>query len=136
MSITDKTNYVIGIEQNFLLEDVYDSMEEAIEDIESPDKCHAAFKYTRKDHTARAYKTSPRQLSRFYKEFAIHEIPYPEQYFKAHLVQVYPDPFNDYSIDELADEGLKWYNHGHYDNSPLMHPIYKILKRIYELSSK
>lgn len=42
--------------------------------------------------------------------------------------------FNDYTINELAVEGLKWYNKGHYDNSPLMHPIYKILKRIYELS--
>ena len=44
--------------------------------------------------------------------------------------------FNDYTINELAVEGLRWYNNGHYDNSPLMHPIYKILKRIYELSSK
>lgn len=46
-----------------------------------------------------------------------------------------PFCFNDYTISELAVEGLKWYNNGHYDNSPLMHPIYKILKRIYELSS-
>lgn len=103
MSITDSTVYVIGIDQDFLLEDVYDSTEEAIEDIESPDKCHVAFKYTRKYHVARVYKTSPRQLSRFYKEFALHEISYPKRYFKAHLVQVYPDPFNDYTISELAD---------------------------------
>lgn len=135
MSITDNTIYVIGIDQDFLLEDVYDSMEEAIEDIESPDKCHSAFKYTRKDHIARVYKTSQRELSRFYKEFALHEIVYPKRYFKEHLVQVYPDPFNDYTINELAYEGLKWYNDGHYDNDPLMEPIYKILKRIYELSN-
>ena len=135
MSITDNTIYVIGIDQNFLLEDVYDSIEEAIEDIESPDKCHMAFKYTRKDHVARVYKTSPRELSRFYKEFTLHSIPDPNKYFKTHLTQVYPDPFDDYTISELAVEGLKWYNDGHYDNSPLMHPIYKILKRIYELSS-
>ena len=135
MSITDNTIYVIGIDQGFLLEDVYDSMEEAIEDIESSDKCHAAFKYTRKDHVARVYKTSPRELSRFYKEFTLHSIPDPKRYFKTHLTQVYPDPFDDYTINELAVEGLKWYNSGHYDNSPLMHPIYKILKRIYELSN-
>lgn len=103
MNISDNTIYVIGIDQDFLLEDVYDSMEEAIEDIESPDKCHAAFKYTRKDHSARVYKTSPRELSRFYKEFMLHEIPYPKKYFKTHLVQVYPDPFNDYTINELAE---------------------------------
>ena len=135
MSITDNTIYVIGIDQNFLLEDVYDSMEEAIEDIESSDKHHIAFQYTKTDHIARVYKTSPRELSRFYKEFTLHNIPDPKKYFKEHLIQVYPDPFNDYTIDELAVEGLKWYNNGHYDNSPLMHPIYKILKRIYELSS-
>lgn len=135
MSITDKTIYVIGIDLNFLLEDVYDSMEEAIEDIESPDRCHEAFQYTKKDYIARVYKTSPRELSRFYKEFAIHENPKPERYFKAHLVQVYPDPFNDYTINELVAEGLQWYNDGHYDNDPLMKPIYKILKRIFELNN-
>lgn len=135
MSITDNTIYVIGIDQNFLLEDVYDSMEEAIEDIESPDRCHAAFKYTKKDHIARVYKTSPRELSRFYKEFTLHSIPDPKRYFKEHLVQVYPDQFDDYTINELAVEGLKLLNNEHYDNNPLMHPIYKILKRIYELSS-
>lgn len=131
MSITDNTIYVIGIDQDFLLEDVYDSMEEAIEDIESPDKCHSAFKYTRKDHIARVYKTSPRELSRFYKEFAIHEIVYPKRYFKEHLVQVYPDPFNDYTINELADEGLKLCNDEHCDNDS----IRRILKRIIELSN-
>lgn len=136
MNISNSTIYVIGIDQGFLLIDVYDSIEEAIEDIESPDKHHIAFQYTKTDHVARVYKTSPRELSRFYKEFTIHNIPDPNKYFKAHLTQVYPDPFDDYTINELAVEGLKWYNDGHYDNSPLMHPIYKILKRIYELSDK
>lgn len=44
--------------------------------------------------------------------------------------------FNNYTINELAVEGLKWYSKGHYDNDPFMHPIYKILKRIYELSNQ
>lgn len=131
MSVSDSTIYVIGIEHSYLLDDIYESLEEAIEDIKSPDK-----QYVIDNHTVQVYKTTMRELHRFYKEFTLHSVANPKKYLDVHLTQVYPDPFNDYTINELAVEGLKWYNNGHYDNSPLMRPIYKILKRIYELSNQ
>lgn len=95
MSISDNTIYVIGVDNNFLLEDVYNSLEEAIADIESPERHHIASQYIQNNHTAQVYKTSPRELSRFYKEFVLHSrITNPKKYFDAHLTQVYPDPFD------------------------------------------
>lgn len=101
MNISNSTIYVIGIDRGFLLIDVYDSIEEAIDDIESPDKCHTAFQYATKGHTVRVYKTTMCDLHRFYKEFAIHEIPDPKRYFDVYLTQVYPEPSNDYSLEDL-----------------------------------
>ena len=123
MSIIDSTVYVIGIDNNFLLEDVYDSLEEAISDIESP--YHIACQYVQYDHIVQVYKTSPQELRKFYKEFTLHNITDIKKYLDTHFVQVYSNSFNDYSLEDLA-EVLKQ-SDGHYSNDLNICPIYGVM---------
>lgn len=119
MSIIDSTVYVIVINHKVILDGICDSLEEAITDINYHDK-HGIIP----GHKMQVYKATIRELIEFYKGYrSATDI---EKHIDRYLTQVYPDPSNNSSLEDLA-EGLKHHDECHNNNDLNICPIYGVM---------